>query len=33
MSVAINMIAAVIAMEITKKTICDIRNRILLIDQ
>jgi len=29
----INMIATVITMEITTRTICDIRNRILLFDQ
>ena len=33
MHLAINMIAMVITMEITAKTICDIRNRILLFDQ
>jgi len=33
MSLTINMIAAVITIEITAKTICDIRNRILLFDQ
>jgi len=33
MYLAINMIEMVITMEITAKTICDIRNRILLFDQ
>jgi hypothetical protein len=33
MSLTIAMIATVITMEITAKTICDIRNRILLFDQ